>query len=424
MPIHPRTLNIKSFKGLHNRLDPEHTPQDYLKTVDNIDIDISGSLNKREGYIRVDSANYSCLWSSTNGLGCYAVRNGDLVRINSDLSHSTLKSNVGNTKLSFEEVDGLVYFSSDSTNGIIDNGSVRSFGITKNTLTSVLSVVPGTLPAGTYQVSFSYVSSNGRESGTSVASQIVVPDNSGISLYIPTHIDSNISFARIYCSNQNSETLFYSGISLLGMNYVVSTLSNLSNPLRVFNLDKAPLGHILSYYKGRMYVASDNILWYSEPFQYEYYRLDSNYIEFPDKITAIMPSEDGIWIGSDKLYYLQGDNPDSFRRITKDISKVVEGTSTRVSGSYSVIDGLPPGYKWVVTTDLGLYILCDQGTLLNATSATVAISKANSGNSMFLQNNGMNRYLSILKTDSDPINSASLGDLVETSIVRNGVTIP
>lgn len=419
MPKHPKTVNITAFKGLNNVGSPENTDQSYLKKAVNVDIDKTGNIVKRKGYTKVDSTPYHSLWYSEQTNKCYGTRGNELISLNDDYSIEVIDPSFGPEKLSFEEVDGIVYFTSTNKNGIIEEDTYRSWGIPKVNLSPTLTRVIGTLPAGTYQASYTYVSTTGRESGSGVSSNITVPDGSGISLSIPNIYGGEIAFARVYCSTQNGETLYFSGIALLGTTYTISDLMGLIKPLRTFNLDKAPLGHIVRYYRGRIYVASDNILYYSEPFQYEHFKLNSNYIEFPTRITEVMPVEDGIWIGSDRLYYLSGESPSQFKRTTKEYVRVVEGTATRISGSYVHIDNTPIGYKWLVCTDLGIFILFNQGMTLNTTAQNVSLERADSGTSLFLQDSGMNQYLSILKTNQQP-NNAVMGDLVETTIIRNG----
>jgi len=146
--------------------------------------------------------------------------------------------------------------------------------------------------------------------------------------------------------------------------------------------------------------------------------MTSNFFEFPERIREVMPVEDGIWIGSDKLYYLSGEQPDEFKRTTKEHIKIVEGTSSIVSGSYVHIDNTPIGYKWLVTSDLGIFILFNQGMTINLTSQNVEIERASSGTALFLRSKGTNQYLSVLKTTGSPNNSV-LGDLVESRIIRN-----
>ena len=422
MPSHQKTTKLSAFKGLNNNINPESTPKEYLKKALNIDIDKLGGITKRKGYTKVDTAVYTSLWSNEISSVCLAVRNGDLVRIMPDLSYTTLRVGVGSNPLSFEEVDGIIYYTSSSITGILDNLSPKSWGIPMVIALPTLSSSTGTLEAGTYQVAYSYVRSDGIESGVGVASVITVAANSSIILSIPTNSDGTIISARIYCSNQNGNTLFYAGATTPGSTYTISSTTNLVNPLRLFNMDAAPTGSIVKYYNGRLYIASGNVLWYSEKYMYQHFILESNYIEFPDTIREIMPVDDGIWIGSDNIYTLQGHDPDKFSKHTKEIATVVQGTATKISGSYIHMDNVPTGYKWIVSTDLGIFILFNQGMIVNVTSQNVEMNPADSGTSLFLQTNGMNQYLSILRTNEQPNNSV-LGDLVETSIVRNGITI-
>jgi len=420
MPNHGKTLIYKKWKGINNTNDPQNTSPEYFKDAVNIDIDKTGSIQKRRGYHKVASGVITSVWASTAGLGCYGVVDGNLVQIYSDYSFSSslLTLNAGTT-LSFEEVDNKIYFCNNYYTGIIENGVVKSWGITKTQPILGLSSTTGNLLAGDYQVSYTFVNQDGIESGCSESQIITLPsDNSGISFTLSNVIDGSIVYARVYCSTQNGRILYYSGICLPNTSYIISTTTSLSNPLRFFNLDKAPTGQIVKYHNGRLYIAQDNILWYSEKLQYQHFHLDKNYIEFPTRIKEVMPVESGIWIGSDKLYFLSGTNPEEFSRITKDVVSVVEGTSTKVNGAYSLQPLNPSNYYWLVTTNVGIYSLMEQGALVNQTVTNVELEQADSGTSLFLRANGMNQYLSMLKPNNTPNNSV-IGDLVETKIIRN-----
>lgn len=424
MPIHPKGIRYTAFKGLNNTGSPENTAPDYLKKVLNIDIDKTGNINKRKGYTKVDTANYSSLWSSDSGLGCYGIRDGNLVRINSDYSHTTIKSGLGNISLSFEEINGDIYIMSPTFKSIIRNGVLYDWGIEKNILAPTLSRVVGNLPEGTYQVSFTYVDSFGFEGGTVAASVITVPANSGISLSVPTPINSsNMNYCRIYCSNTNGNGLYYYGVADFNTTKIISDTTPLVNPLKTFNLDSAPYGTSIHYYKSRMYVIDGRYLWYSNPFQYNYFQLDSNYLEFDEDIIGVMVVNNGLWVCTKtNLYYLAGSDPVSMILDWKDKVSMIPGTATILSGSYTQTIPLAPGFKWLISTNLGIYLLADQGSFMNVSTPNVELESADSGTSLFLQANGMNQYLSILKTNQDPNNSI-MGDLVETTITRNGITI-
>ena len=127
MPSHPKTVSLTSFNGLNNINLPERTDPKYLKEAMNIDIDRSGGIRKRKGFQKVLDGSFHSLWS--NREVCYAVRDGNLVRINSNYSTDLVLSDVGDNKLTYEELEGKVYFTSERDKGIIEGTSLRNFGI-------------------------------------------------------------------------------------------------------------------------------------------------------------------------------------------------------------------------------------------------------------------------------------------------------
>lgn len=422
MPNHQKTILVDSFKGINNVLLPENTGEDYLKEADNVNIDKSGRISKRKGYTLEDSGNYTCIWSNDTFTKCYAVKDGDLIEIFRDLTNLTIRADIGNISLSFEEINGITYYTSNTVNGIIENGVNRSFGLETPSVKPVLSTSLGGLLEGVYQVTYTFVDSNGRESGANAASYITVGSNSAINVTINKPENNNIVSYRVYCSNTDGSTLYYYQEVDINNTVIITNTSLLSSPLKTFNLDPPPLGSIIGYYKGRLYISDGDILWYSEPYQYEYFSLDTNYVQLPYTIEGVMPVEDGIWIAADHLYYISGADTDNFKLSLKERVKYVPGTSTYLSGSYILLDNMPIGYKWLITTDLGIFVLFNQGVVINLTATNISLDRAVSGTSVFLQDGGMNQYLSILNK-SDESNNSVMGDVVTTSVIRNGITI-
>jgi hypothetical protein len=422
MPQHPGTVPIDSFKGLNNVLRPENTPQDFLKKAENIDIDKSGKIHKRKGYTKVDTGVYTSLWASENGNGCYGVKDGNLVRIHDDYSTSLVRSNVGPDPISFDEINNQIFYSSISVNGVIENGISRSWGIASYLPSPTLSSVTGSLDSGTYQVTFTLVRSNGLDGGSPIPSVITVAQNGGITFTMPSSPDPDLLYARVYVSTRDGVELYYHGVVNFGSTYTISDVRENINILRSADFQEAPLGHIVKYYMGRIYIVNDNTIYYSEPFQYENFNLAEGFIQYDKRIKEFLPVEDGIWVASDKLYYISGNNPSEFKSDVKEDIKIVEGTAKRISGSYILMENTPIGFKWLVTSDLGIFVLFNQGMVINLTSQNLALEQADSGASAFIQENGMNQYVSMLKTNNDPNNSV-FGDFVEAKIIRNGVII-
>lgn len=422
MPSHPTVTSLKAFSGLSNVTPSEGTSQTFLKKVDNFNITKTGDLKKRKGYIKIDSGNYSSLWTSPSGLGCYGMKDGGLVSISlpgpivTHLKYANLQK-----PISFEEIDGIIYFASEEVTGRIVNGVVKDWGLAKCKIIPRTTLIAGNLLEGDYQFSLTYVRDDLFESGSGPSILVHALDNSGFSFTLP--VTSFATKIRVYISLRNGGVQYYYGEGLPGEVFSVTSEPPLTNPFRLFNLDAPPVGSIIRYYRGRMYVAYKNLLWYSEPFQYEYFRLTSNYIPYPSDILDVLPVEDGIYVASDRLYYLSGKSPESFNQVVKENIKVVPGSSQRVSSAYLHMDNTPAGYKWLITTNEGIVALFNQGLVINMTSKNVSIEPAEESASVFIQDEGNNAYLAMLKVDPSKPNNAGVSDLVESVIIRNGVII-
>lgn len=424
MPRHGKTVELTSFKGLNNVLPPERTTPDYLKQADDIDIDKTGGIRKRKGYSLKISGNFHSLWSE--GSDCFAVKDGTLVRIRSDYSTTNLVTGVGDNRIAYEKYDGAVYYTSEAGyKGVIEGDTVVSFGIDSPNPRPTVSATSGMMTQGTYQVALTYVTSDGRESGAGLAQVVEVPANGGISLSgIPSSPDSRVSTVRIYCSTPNGEVLYLvEEIAHGTTTYTIQDVHGGITPLKSFNVYGAPSGQIIRQAHGYMFIAQDNILWYSEPYTPEWWKPHSNFMLFEDRIRAVMPTEGGMWVAADQLYYLSGRTPSTMNRKAVEPVKAVEGSDVKVVGAYIFIENTPIGYKWLVTTDKGIFVCFNDGLALNMTEKNVAFPEADEGTAVFVQEEGINRYMSLLKEKRDSENTA-VGDLVTATIIRNGVEIP
>ncbi len=422
MPNHGKTTEIKSFSGINNVLSPERTDPKYLKEAMNVDVDKSGGLKKRKGYSIKIAGNVTSLWSE--GVDCIAIIDGDMLRVRSDYNTTVLVSNVGEGKFSFSKVGDIIYFVSTNLTGVIDGNTVRDFGIGNVNPRPLLSAGAGSLTAGIYQVALTYVAADGRESGANLSQVIEVLENSSISVSnIPTSSDPTVTTVRVYCTTPNGEVLYLVDETSNGAStHIIGDMYGAINPLQSFNVYPAPYGNIIRYAHGRTWIASSNLLWYSDPLSNEWFSLSSNYLPFDGIITAVMPTEGGIWVSADKLYYLTGRDPADMRLKEREPIQVVEGTDVKIPGAYLFIENTPIGFKWLATTSEGMYVLYNDGIALNLTATNVSMPLASEGTGVFVQKDGINRYLSILKERKDSDNTA-VGDLVTTTVIRNGVVL-
>lgn len=423
MPNTGKTEVLETFKGINNVLPSSKSLDGYLKELVNFDIDKSNNLTKRKGFVLKDSGNYHSLWSDS--LNMFAVSNGDLVQIREDTSKATLVSSIGDNKVTYDTIDGTYYYTSKFKSGQIRNGVAYPWGISPPNLQLTLSENPvGTLTKGYYQVVLTYETLDGRESGAGVATTIELSDNTLINISnIQASTNTEVAYINIYVTDVNGDTFYrVNQIANATASLTIGDARNGDRALSTFGLYPAPNGSIVRWAHGRLWIVQDNIVWWSEPYQYDHFKLKSNYWYFDKEVTALCPTPGGMWVSSDKIYYASGKDPSEARLSEKGLAQVVRGSDVKFSGAYVFIDNTPLGYKWLVTTDRGMFVLFNDGVILNLTEQNVSMPTAKDAAAAFIQEDGINRYVSLLREKEGSQNTA-IGDMISSTIVRNGITI-
>lgn len=132
----------------------------------------------------------------------------------------------------------------------------------------------------------------------------------------------------------------------------------------------APVGHLLENRNQRMFVAQDNVLWYSEPSAYSIWRLSTNYLAFPSKIRMVQSTAGGLWISdSNSIYWLGGEIIPTAMEMPIQVKMAdypaVEGTAIKAVGS-RVGEGIP-GIVVIFATTKGICIGTGEGQIINVT---------------------------------------------------------
>ena len=176
-----------------------------------------------------------------------------------------------------------------------------------------------------------------------------------------------------------------------------------------------PRGHILEIHSGRVYVAVDKTLYFSEPLSP--IRWKGVGINFTDRVRAVMPVEDGLWVASDALYYMSGKDPSKFTVNKIEDSIAIEGTAIRVSGDKVPIDNVPAGDGWILTTNQGVLFIKTSGFLTNITEKSVELPFLDRANAGFIDVDGINRY--IVNLDNTQSMKAKVSDSITVRVIRN-----
>ena len=313
---------LKGFAGLRNDVSSDRFEAGDLEAAVNVDIDDSGKLSRRDGYLSKLAGNIHSLWS--NGTLCLFVSNGEMKRLNDDYTATVLRTGLSNERMAYVEVNGRVYFSNGVDTGIVDNGNVRTWGIVPPML-PLATQAGGNLPEGIYQYALTYVREDGQESGTGLAGRIDATGGIAFSS-IPVSGDPGVTHKILYVTEQNGEVLYRAKVLANDATSYTWTGGILSIPLATQYLEQAPAGEIVTYHYGTMYVVQDDRVFYSSPFGYELF--DPNgFLPFDSQVQIFAPVEGGIWVGTQTaIYWLDGVDADKLQKITRARVGNVKGT--------------------------------------------------------------------------------------------------
>ena len=426
MPNHPNTVLFSEWRGLNNKSPSERIAENFLTEATNIDIDAAGSIRMRRGYTQqIAGTDAHSLWSDGDK-EAYYVESGTLYRIdpNDTTKRTSITTGLSDSRLSYIKIDGKVYFNNiRGDSGVIENNTVRSWGLDTPRISPFLSVISGQLTAGDYSVAVRYRDVNGRVSGTGPQGLITVPsDNSGLLVSgLETPADASVTHVELFISTPNGEVLYYhSSVPSGTSSTTVTSLYGNMVPLEYQFVFPAPPGEMMQLYNGRIYMAYENRLWYSEPHAYEHFNW-AGWIEFHEDITNIMPVDDGIFITADQLYFLEGREPTTFNMREREIYKAAKYTGVAIVGGDILMENIPTGLKWLFTSNKGIVMLGTGGLVFNLTERNVMVANAEEGAAIFKSKDGMNQYVSLLKNPNEQ--RMHFGDSATADVIRNGILI-
>lgn len=322
-------ITFETFAGVRNDVAPERfTPAD-LFLANNVDLDRTGRLARRAGYTLRSAGTAHSVWADDTEIQCLLARGGQLQQLNADYSVTPLAAlTAPNEPVSYAKVNDSVYFANGVDTGVVEQGAVRSWGIVPPVLPGVTPTV-GDMPAGTYQFTATYFRESGQESGAPLSGVIELPVSSGLDFTMPVSNDPGVSSKALYLSQPNGEKLYLAQLvpnSQIDVAYTNDT-GELTLPLDCQFLSAAPAGQLIAYYRGVMFVAVGDVIYPSEPFDYERFDL-RKYIPCAGRVTLLASMTDkeltdagrssGFFIGTDRSCgVLVGSSPADFQYIPK-----------------------------------------------------------------------------------------------------------
>ena len=158
-----------------------------------------------------------------------------------------------------------------------------------------------------------------------------------------------------------------------------------------------PIGQLLEVWNGRMFVAQEDALWYSERFNYHAFAFGENYVSFPGRLRMVRAVKDGLFVSTEKeTYFLGGMTPTSFAQLKVADYPAILGTDILVDGRKlrggEIVDRV---VMWTSTE--GICIGGPGGMFENLTERKLVYPSANVGAGVCIDD----RYVCLLKSPNE-----------------------
>ena len=168
-----------------------------------------------------------------------------------------------------------------------------------------------------------------------------------------------------------------------------------------------PAGRIIRFSNGRAMVADADRVWYSDPYQYDHFRLGDNFIQFTDTVDLMEPVTGGVFFAyGDKTEFWAGDVTDAPQVVHLASYGAVYGTGKKIPKSQNVC--------W--QSQRGMVVGMPDGQMKNMVEDNVAVDTALSGASLIREQDGLRQFIATLKTPT--ISTMAASSWFDAEIVR------
>ena len=161
-----------------------------------------------------------------------------------------------------------------------------------------------------------------------------------------------------------------------------------------------------------MYVVTGDTVYHSDPYNFDTFRFDNQWLRFPGQVVMFEAVNDGIYVGtSQAVSFLPGDRPDKFVPVDIFDYGVIDGTAVRTEAAFfdtqaqgeDAGEQPRPAVAW--TSKQGVCVGRDGGAAVNLTETKYSFPAAERGAGLIRQDRGYITYISALQGTSTANNS-------------------
>lgn len=418
--VNNRVRETESQAAVRNQF--EIPPSNWLRKAVNVDLTQLGHPLRRSGYQQLVSGFTHSLWSDEYINYGLCVREGQLCRVTTDngVLITPLIDVVPTLPMAYVAVNSVVYYGNGVDKGRVIDGEVAHWGISEPGQPEV-GITDGNLFPGTYHVALTFEDYYGEEYGASDPVEIVV-ESGAITVTPPTPWPDTANKCNVYVTQANSE-IYYLTKSLFEPGAVTITQSDMGKGRVLETLDfKQPQsGHILAYFNGRIYIARNDTVFFTEPLRYGLTRPAQGIYMFPERVDLLAATNDGLYVGfKGQTAFLAGMDPYDVSQIAVQPYGPIPRAMTYIAGERLGVSERHVPVWWGVdgTMVAGLA----GGQVRQLTRDRLAVPKHELGAMMLREREGMSQVVSVLRRGGET-NAMGASDSVVAEIRRDCVKL-
>lgn len=417
-----RPVQVGPFNlGVNNRLPDTElaVPKvgTFLREAVNVNITTAGTVKRRQGSaVSVPGTDCHSFWS--NGKFAYFVDGTSLYALTgspSGLTKTLLRSGLTpGMRLSYTELNGQVIYSDGLVLRRLVGNTEKPFGVPKLGASPDVSVgASGALVAGSYQVCFTYVGADLQQSGSTNPVRLDVAAGQGIAITgLPAAFPPDVASLAVFMTSPNGDKLQLAQLLAAPQpTLAINTPPRLGARCQTVQSDAIPPGNIVRQNNGRLLVAAESFLYYSDPFAPALMQSLNNFIPFDTPITVVESVKSGTYVATtDKTYYFAGD--------------IAQAEAQRLLpyGGIAGTGGTSPDELrcWWMSAR-GMVRSTEGGGVENLQEKNIAMSRANVGASLYHEDDGVKKLVTSLFGKEST--GAVAYSFMDAEIIRKGVVV-
>ena len=154
-----------------------------------------------------------------------------------------------------------------------------------------------------------------------------------------------------------------------------------------------PIGHLIAYEHGRVWIAQGSVAWFSEPYSLNDFDLARGFLPFESRMTMLRPVKGGVFFSdSQRTYFGSGTDPRAMDLIPVSESPAIEGTDHPLD-MVKFGDGSVNGLGAIWTAKNGVCVGMPTGQVINLTFKKLSYPSALKGASICFEG----RYVATLE---------------------------